>query len=84
MTDCQFIKSILSTSFKYMNNLEYSFPNISPIPFKDDGAMPVNGYNSNSYVSGVLSGAGATAPTINTGGQFQVPGYSNPIPIDGR
>lgn len=84
MTDCEFIKKLLGTSFKYTNNLDYSFPHISPIPFKGDGAMPVNGYNSNSYVSGVLSGAGATPPTLNTGGQFQAPGYGNPIPIGGR
>jgi uncharacterized protein RhaS with RHS repeats len=84
MTDCDFIKSILKTSFRYTSNLDYSFPNISPAPFIRDGAMSAGSYNSNSYASGVLSGAGATPPTLNTGGQFQAPGYANPIPIGGR
>lgn len=84
MSDCDFIKSILRSSSRYTSNLPYGFPNISLLPFEHDGSMPVGTYNSNSFVSGVLSNAGITPPTINTGGEFQVPGYENPIPIGGR
>ena len=81
MSDCDFIKSILRGTFKYPSNTEYSFPEISPVPGRSDGSMPPGSYNSNSYVSGALTAAGAAPPTINTGGAFQVPGYSNPLPM---
>lgn len=84
MTDCEFIKNILKTSFRYSSNLDYSLPHISPVPFVRDGYMPPGAFNSNSYVSGVLSAAGVPPPVLNTGGQFQVPGYANPIPMGGR
>lgn len=84
MSDCDFIKSILNSSFRYTSNLPYGFPNISLLPREHDGSMPAGTHNSNSFVSGVLSNAGVVPPTLNTGGQFQTPGYENPIPIGGR
>ena len=84
LTDYQFIKMILGASFRYTNNLDYSFPHISPLPFVNDGNMSAGTYNSNSYVSGVLRRAGVIPPALNTGGRFQVPGYNNPIPIGGK
>jgi len=46
-------------------------------------AFPVGkiGYNSNSFISGLFRAAGIDPPTLNTGGKFQVPGYSKPMPI---
>jgi len=81
MTDCQFIKNIIAAANRYQNNLRYSSPFISPIPGMGDGNMSAFSYNSNSFVSGVISGAGGTPPSLNSGGNFQAPGYSNPLPI---
>ena len=82
MTDCEFIHNLISTAGSYGQNLPYSFPSISIIPGKTDGVMAPGTYNSNSFASGVLQGAGATPPTLYTSGTaFQMPGYGNPIPI---
>ena len=67
LTDYQFIKMILGASFRYTNNLDYSFPYISPLPFVNDGNMSAGTYNSNSYVSGVLRRAGVIPPVLDTG-----------------
>jgi RHS repeat-associated protein len=75
MSDCDFIRALISAAASYQNNLDYSVPtNLS-------GAMSPGQFNSNSFVSGVLQSVGATPPSINTGGQFQLPGYQNPIPL---
>jgi RHS repeat-associated protein len=75
MSDCDFIRALISAAASYQSNLPYSFPSIP------SGAMSPGQYNSNSFVSGVLQSVGATPPSINTGGQFQLPGYQNPIPL---
>lgn len=36
---------------------------------------------SNSHVSGVFRVTGATPPALPTNGEWQAPGYTNPIPI---
>jgi len=81
MTDCEFIRSLISTAASYPSNLPYSVPNISLSPGKTDGVMGPGQYNSNSFASGVLQGAGAVPPSLNSGGRFQAPGYNNPVPI---
>jgi len=77
MSDCDFIRNLISAAASYPGNLPYSFPSIP------SGAMAPGQYNSNSFVSGVLGAVGANPPAIDTGtgGQFQVPGYQNPIPL---
>ena len=75
MSDCDFIRALISAAASYQNILPYSFPSIP------SGAMSPGQYNSNSFVSGVLQSVGATPPTISTNGQFQLPGYQNPIPL---
>jgi hypothetical protein len=75
MSDCDFIRALISAAASYQNNLDYS------VPTNFSGAMAPGHFNSNSFVSGVLQSAGATPPSINTGGQFQLPGYQNPIPL---
>jgi len=75
MSDCDFIRALISAAASYQSNLPYSFPSIP------SGAMSSGQYNSNSFVSGVLQAVGATPPSINAGGQFQLPGYQNPIPL---
>lgn len=83
MTDCEFIRELISTAanYSYGTPLPYSIPNISLVPGKTDGVMPPGEYNSNSFASGVLQGAGAVPPALNTNGAFQAPGYGNPIAI---
>jgi hypothetical protein len=56
---------------RYQNNLNYD---LNPQAGTD-------GYNSNSYVAGVIKAAGGVAPALNTNGQFQAPGYDKPIPL---
>jgi hypothetical protein len=75
MSDCEFIRALISAAAGYNNSLPYSFPSIP------SGAMNPGQFNSNSFVSGVLQAVGAAVPSINAGGQFQMPGYLNPIPI---
>lgn len=75
VSDTAFIRSLVSASSRYGNDLPYSYP------ADRSGAMPAGTYNSNSYVSGVLQAAGATAPALPTNGRWQAPGYANPIPI---
>ena len=81
ISDCDFIRALISAAASYSNNLAYSFPFISILPREPDGFMAPGQYNSNSFVSGVLQSVGATPPSINTGGQFQLPGYQNPVPL---
>ena len=53
----------------YKDNLKYDlFPNLS---------NPI-GYNSNSYVSGLLNAAGIVRPEID----LRLPGYNKPIPVE--
>ena len=54
------------------------------MPGAIDGQMDQGKYNSNSYVSGVINRAGGAPPQLNTGGQWQAPGYENPLPIENK
>jgi RHS repeat-associated protein len=70
MTDTQFINNLYNAAASYKNNVNYDvFPELN------------SGYNSNSYVSGVIGAAGGTPPVLQTYGLFQVPGYYSPIPF---
>ena len=84
MTDCEFLKKLKDASNEYCNCLPYSRPNISMMPGAIDGQMDQGKYNSNSYVSGVINRAGGAPPQLNTGGQWQAPGYENPLPIENK
>lgn len=76
-TDTQFINNLIRAAASYGNSLPYSFPQ------DRSGAWAPGAYNSNSYVSGIVSAAGGSLPPIPTG-QFQVPGYTSPIPLPFR
>jgi uncharacterized protein RhaS with RHS repeats len=67
MTDTQFIISIIKAANRYDNKSSYS-----PLPFSFS-----SGYNSNSYVSGVITEAGGVPPDL-PGSQ---PGYDKPLKI---
>jgi len=69
MTDTQFILALLSEFAAYRNNLPYDF-------FPDKSVFGQT-YNSNSFVSGLLIGAGAVPPNL----PGLRPGYGTPIPI---
>ena len=81
MTGCEFIKRLISVAGAYDNGTPYSFPNISSMPGRSDGQMPLGACNSNSYVSGVLTAAGAQVPALGLPNNVQTPGYGNPLPI---
>ncbi|HHS97404.1 MAG TPA: hypothetical protein ENK08_05820 [Chloroflexi bacterium] len=66
MTDTDFILALLAADGRYGDNLDYDF--CPPIQ---------NGYNSNSYVSGLLRAVGATPPGLR-GTRF--PGWNQPVP----
>lgn len=67
MTDTSFINSLLAAANRYDNNLDY-------VPLPDPWGI---GYNSNSFVSGVIKAAGGTPPSL----PGWTPGYGKPIPI---
>jgi hypothetical protein len=75
MSDCDFIRALISAAASYQNNVPYSLPSIP------SGAMSPGQYNSNSFVAGVLNAVGALPPSLNNGGRFQFPGYQNPLPL---
>lgn len=75
MSDCDFIRALISAAARYDNKLPYRIPSL---PF---GILSSGKYNSNSFVSGLLWAVGATPPDIDTRGRFQLPGYQNPIPL---
>jgi hypothetical protein len=77
MSDCAFIREIISEAAGYKNNLPYSIPRIIPIPGFNDGAMSPGEHNSNSFVAGILQAIGAHT-SISTLGTFQVPGFDRP------
>ncbi len=70
-SDADFIKAVIMASQRYNNALLYD-----PVP-----ADLNNYYNSNSYVSGVLKGAGVPNPPTLPGKQ---PGYDKPIPLTNK
>jgi hypothetical protein len=76
----QFARDILNAASRYENNHPYSFPN-------DVDFLAENEYNSNSFVSGVLSAANTNqvdfanifhASYLN---EKTIPGFENPVPI---
>jgi RHS repeat-associated protein len=79
-TECSFAGKLLAAARAYGNNLDYSFPNISPVPGVTDGGMSPGRYNSNSYVSGVIEAAGGDSTIPYGTSPVQVPGYGNPMP----
>jgi len=82
MSDCDFIRALISAAATYDDSLPYSFPWISFLgPGIHDGRMSPGNYNSNSFVSGVILAAGGTAPDLGGGSIYQLPGYTNPIPL---
>lgn len=72
MTDTHFINNLVKASSCF-KGVPYSFPDRG-------GYMGVGEYNSNSYVAGLIIAAGGTPPSLTMNGQWQAPGYSNPIP----
>jgi RHS repeat-associated protein len=64
MTDRQFINALISAALSYNDNQSYF------------GFLGL-GYNSNSYVSGILTATGATLPIF----PVWLPGYNTPIPL---
>jgi hypothetical protein len=81
MTVPEFKDNLLRGVSAYKNDLPYNFPVLGI------GKM-VWGYNSNSYVGGMLQYAtGSSYPSIgreirNSG--YIVPGFEKPIPVGGR
>jgi RHS repeat-associated protein len=83
MSDCKFIMQIIAAARSYDNGATYSLPPISSLwPGLWNGRLAPGTYNSNSWVSGVLQGAGATPPALGLPPNVVVtPGYENPIPL---
>jgi len=70
MSDTEFIKALLKAAALYKNNAIYD-----PIP--TSGPYGVLGYNSNSYVSGLIRAAGGVPPDL----PGRRPGYNLLLPI---
>lgn len=82
MTDTQAISNLIAADRSYGNNLGYSFPaNKYYHSESQSGYMTPGTYNSNSYVSGLFKAVNIPLPVLRTNGNFQVPGYSNPVPL---
>jgi RHS repeat-associated protein len=73
MTDCEFIQALIDAAVHYID-VPYSFPSDL------EGTMAPGTYNSNSFTSGLIKGAGGTPPNIVIPAG-QLPGYQNPVPI---
>ena len=78
----QFAGDLQTAAASYNNNLSYSFPS-----FRFGFSNLNGGYNSNSYVGGVLDAAAPNAGfryvvqgSASRAG-FRVPGMENPIPL---
>jgi hypothetical protein len=75
LTDTQFIQAILAAAARYSNNSRYD-----PVPSSGLGTFST--YNSNSYVSGVLSAAGGTLPSFPRPPRSgSAPGFDWPLPL---
>ncbi|MDB9895034.1 RHS domain-containing protein, partial [Reinekea forsetii] len=69
-SEAMMINKLLSMDRRYCDNLFYElFPEPKSV---------MNGYNSNSYISGLVGAAGMIAPLLS----HKVPGYNNPLPFD--
>jgi hypothetical protein len=76
-TDADFIINLNLAAQRYQNNLPYKVPNLLTGDIGD-------GYNSSSYVAGLIIAAGGKPPLLfisGTNGAFSTPGYSHPIPV---
>ena len=81
-TDTDFIKSILDKHEGYINNQnsgsvpEYGLPSIGEMWSGPEQNKDLEGYNSNSYIHGLIDSAGGQAvnPSAKT------PLYENPVP----
>lgn len=71
MTETQFYNGMAENFNSYQNNVDYDlYP---------EGE---NGYNSNSFATGLVESAGGTAPQLPTSsmGTLHAPGYNKPLP----
>jgi|GEM_PF-4835750 len=76
-SEAEFIEKLLELDKNYKDNLDYDlFPELEP-----DGNFDIagDGYNSNSYVSGLLLAAGATLPEGSV--LPNSPGFEKPVPV---
>ena len=67
MSDTDFINALINSTQSYNNDFPYN-------PWPVQGGV---GYNSNSYVSGVITNAGGIPPKL----PGKQPGYSVPLPL---
>ena len=70
----QLISDLLLYNANYMDNLDYDL-----FPANSQNAkwyLPDDGYNSNSYISGLLSKAGIKKPKVT-----DTPGWDKPVPL---
>ena len=75
MGEDQFIDRLLTLDANYADDLDYDlFPEANPA----NRSMFVadDGFNSNSYVSGLLEAAGVAPPVL----PVSTPGYDRPVP----
>ncbi|MCS6320312.1 MAG: RHS repeat-associated core domain-containing protein, partial [Nitrospira sp.] len=73
LTDTQFINNLVKAASCF-RGMPYSAPDRS-------GYMGAGEYNSNSYVAGLIIAVGGLPPPLNPSGQWQAPGYTNPVPL---
>ena len=74
----QKIHELIKLDSNYKDNLDYDlFPEISE---NKKWYKPDDGYNSNSYVPGLLNSAGIAAPNLNQ--EINLPGYDKPVPSE--
>lgn len=79
-SDQQFIDAIRNLDFYYKDKLTYNL-------FPQEGGDESDGYNSNSYIRGLLEAVGAHFPNpqdvfqgINGNQQVEFPGWRKPVP----
>lgn len=73
-SDADFIMNLNMAAQRHGPGTNYAFPNLI------SGAIG-GGYNSNSYVSGLIIAAGGKPPILRTGGAWVAPGYDHPLPF---
>jgi uncharacterized protein RhaS with RHS repeats len=76
-SEFQFFNSVARAVNAYNDDLDYDL-----FPAKEGEGrtfVPDDGYNSNSFVSGILGATGAKAPEINS---VELPGYDKPVPSE--
>ena len=73
-SDADFIMNLNMAAKRHGPGTNYTFPNLISGDIGD-------GYNSNSYVSGLIIAAGGKPPILRTGGAWVAPGYDHPLPF---